>query len=147
MPLSNGDPVGSPVRVRRTVKALTDGKYVETVVRHVGGRYYEMRNTAVIEVEGSTADLPNLLVLTRRATSPNSLHQLVSNGVDPQRLRILVAKGTTAPRAAYEPIAARIIEVNTPGATDINSARFKFANIRPNLWGIRQTGLVVPHSP
>ena len=35
----------------------------------------------------------------------------------PRRERILVAKGTIAPRAAYEPIAARIIEVNTPGAT------------------------------
>jgi len=32
--------------------------------------------------------------------------EIASNGVYPQRQRILVAKGTTAPRAAYEPIAA-----------------------------------------
>ena len=128
---------GAPVRVRGRVKALTDGKYVETEVRHGGGRYYDMGPTAVIEVEGSTPDLPNLLLLTTRPTSPNSIHQLVSNGVYPQRLRILVAKGTTAPRAAYESIAARIVEVNTPGATDINPAHFTYKHVRPALWGMK----------
>jgi microcystin degradation protein MlrC len=119
------------------VKALTDGKYVETEVRHGGGRYNDMGLTAVIEAAGSTPDLPNILVLTGRPTSPNSIHQLVSNGVYPARQRILVAKGVTAPRAAYEPIAAQIIEVNTPGATDINPAHFTYKNIRPGLWGVK----------
>ena len=95
-----------------------------------------MGHTSVIEVEGSTRDLPNLLLLTNRPTSPNSLHQLVSNGVYPERQKILVAKGTMAPRAAYEPIAARIIEVNSGGATDVNPKRFTFKNIRPGLFGI-----------
>ena len=98
---------GDPVRVVGHVKSLNEGKYVETEVRHGGGRYSDMSLTSVIEVEGSTSDLPNLLLLTHRPTSPNSLHQLISNGVYPQRQRILVAKGTTAPRAAHEPIAAR----------------------------------------
>ncbi len=129
---------GDPVRVAGRVKALHDGKYVETEVRHGGGRYSDMGLTSVIEVEGSTRDLPNLLLLTHRPTSPNSLHQLISNGVYPQRQRILVAKGTTAPRAAYEPIAARIIEVNTPGATDVNPARFTYKNARRPLFGLEK---------
>jgi microcystin degradation protein MlrC len=128
---------GRPVRVSGRVKALTDGKYVETEVRHGGGRYNDMGLTAVIEAAGSTPDLPNLLVLTGRPTSPNSIHQLVSNGVYPGREHILVAKGVTAPRAAYEPVAARIIEVNTPGATDINPAHFTYRNVRPGLWGMK----------
>jgi microcystin degradation protein MlrC len=128
---------GAPVHLRGRVKTLTDGKYVETEVRHGGGRYYDMGPTAVIEVEGSTPNLPNLLLLTTRPTSPNSIHQLVSNGVYPERQRILVAKGTTAPRAAYEPIAARIVEVNTPGATDINPAHFTYKHVRPSLWGMK----------
>ena len=129
---------GDPVRVRGRVKALHDGQYVETEVRHGGGRYKSMGLTAVIEAEGSTRDLPNLLLLTNRPTSPNSLHQIVSNGVYPARQRILVAKGTTAPRAAYEPIAARIVEVNSGGAADVNPARFKFKHIRPHLFGVEQ---------
>ena len=130
---------GEPVRVLGHVKALTDGKYVETEVRHGGGRYQDMGLTAVIEVEGSTRDLPNLLLLTTHPTSPDSLNQLISNGVYPQRERILVAKGTIAPRAAYEPIAARIIEVNTPGATDVNPAHFTYKHVRRNLYGLEQT--------
>jgi microcystin degradation protein MlrC len=127
---------GSPVRVRGRVKALHDGKYVELAVRHGGGRYNDMGLTAVIEVEGSTPDLPDLLLLTMRPTSPNSLHQLISNGVYPERMKILVAKGTTAPRAAYEPVSARIIEVNTPGATDVNPAHFEYRHVRRPLFGL-----------
>jgi len=70
---------------------LTNGQYVETEVRHGGRRYNDMGPTAVIEVEGSTRDLAALLLLTRRPTSPNSLNQLISNGVYPQRQKILVA--------------------------------------------------------
>jgi len=129
---------GEPVRVKGRVKALRDGQYVETEIRHGGGRYKSMGLTSVIEVEGSTRDLPNLLLLTNGASSPNSLHQLISNGVYPERQRILVAKGTTAPRAAYEPIAAKIVEVNSGGATDINPARFTFKHVRPGLFGLEK---------
>jgi len=124
------------VRITGTVKALHDGKYVEPEVRHGGGRYKDMGPTSVIEVEGSTLDLPNLLLLTSSPTSPNSLHQLISNGVYPERQHILVAKGTTAPRAAYEPIAARIMEVNSGGATDVNPSRFEYTRVRRPLFGL-----------
>jgi microcystin degradation protein MlrC len=127
---------GEPVRVRGTVKSLHDGKYYEPEVRHGGRHFHDMGPTAVIAVEGSRPELQNLLLLTRRPTSPNSLHQIASNGVYPQRQRILVAKGTTAPRAAYEPIAAAIIEVNTPGATDVNPKHFTFRHIRRPLFGV-----------
>ena len=127
---------GDPVRIQGRVKSLHDGEYVETEVRHGGGRYKSTGLTSVIRVEGSTRDLPNLLLLTSSPTSPNSIHQIVSNGVYPERMRILVAKGTTAPRAAYEPVAARIVEVNSGGATDVNPKRFTFKNIRRPLFGV-----------
>jgi microcystin degradation protein MlrC len=129
---------GPPVRIAGRVRSLHNGEYVEPQVRHGGGRYQEMGPTAVIEVEGSTRDLPNLMLLTSRPSSPNSLHQLISNGVYPERQRILVAKGTTAPRAAYEPIAAKIIEVNSGGATDVNPAHFTFQRVRSGLFGLRE---------
>ena len=127
---------GSPVRVRGRVKSLHDGKYIETAVRHGGGRYHEMGLTAVIEAEGSTRDLANILVVTTRRSSPNSLHQLINVGVYPERQRILTVKGTIAPRAAYEPVAARIVPVDTPGATAVNPARYKFTRLRERLFGI-----------
>jgi microcystin degradation protein MlrC len=127
---------GEPVRVRGRVKSLHDGKFIETEVRHGGGRYHDQGFTAVIEVEGSTPDLANLLMLTSERGSPNSLHQLISCGIYPERQRILVAKGAIAPRAAYEPIAARIIEVDSPGATAVNPARFTYTRVRRPLFGL-----------
>lgn len=128
---------GKPVRIRGRVKTLTDGKFVEPQVRHGGGRYWDMGNSAVIEVEGSTRDLQNLLLLTPKRIIPFSLHQLISVGIYPERQRILVAKGTVAPRAAYEPVAAKIVEVDSGGVTAVNPARFTFKNARPSLWGMK----------
>jgi microcystin degradation protein MlrC len=127
---------GKPVRIRGRVKSLHDGEHIETEVRHGGGRYHELGVSAVIAVEGSTRDLQNLLLLTTRRSNPNTLHQLISCGIYPERQRILVAKGTIAPRAAYEPVAARIIVVDSPGATAVNPARFQFKRVRAGLFGI-----------
>lgn len=127
---------GEPVRLRGRVKALYDGKFVEPEVRHGGVRYWDMGHTAVIEAEGSTRDLPNVLILTPKRVIPFSLHQLTSAGVYPQRQKILVVKGTIAPRAAYEPVAARIIEVDTGGVTAVNPARFTYHHVRRPLFGL-----------
>ena len=127
---------GEPVRVRGTVKSLHDGRFLETAVRHGGQRYYDQGLTAVIEVEGSTRDLQSLLMLTTRRQVPFSLHQLVSCGIYPERQKILVVKAAIAYRAAYEPIAARIIEVDTPGTTAVNPARFTFTRVRRPLFGL-----------
>jgi microcystin degradation protein MlrC len=127
---------GSPVRVRGRVRSLHQGDYIEPEVRHGGGRYWSMGQTAVIEAEGSTRDLPNLLLVTMKRSSPNSLHQLISCGVYPERQRILVVKGAIAPRAAYEPIAAQIMEVDTPGVTAVNPKRFTYSHVRRPLFGL-----------
>jgi microcystin degradation protein MlrC len=127
---------GKPVRVRGVVASLHSGDYIEPEVRHGGGRYFSMGVTAVVAVDGSTPDDKNLLVLTTRRSSPNSLHQLISLGIYPDRQKMLVAKGTIAPRAAYEPVAAEIIPVDSPGSTAVNPARFRFTNVREKLWGI-----------
>lgn len=127
---------GDPVRVRGRVRSLHDGFYFEPEVRHGGGRYFTQGLTAVISLDDSRPEQPSLLVLTSRRTMPNSLHQLVSLGIYPARHKILVAKGAIAPRAAYEPIARQIIEVDTPGLTAVNPARFRYTRVRRPLFGL-----------
>lgn len=129
---------GDPVRVRGRIRSLHEGNYVEPEVRHGGARYFRMGLTAVIEVEGSTRDLPSYLVLTKARSSPNSIRQLTSIGIDPKIMRILVAKGAIAPRAAYEPVAAKIVTVDSPGATTVNPRRFRFQHVRQGLFGLEQ---------
>lgn len=127
---------GEPVQIRGRVKLLNDGKYFEPEVRHGGAQNFDQGLTAVIEVEGSTRDLPNLLMLTTERQNPNSLHQLISNGIYPERQKILVVKAAIAYRAAYEPVAGRIIEVDSPGLTAVNPDRFTFERIKRPMFGV-----------
>jgi microcystin degradation protein MlrC len=128
---------GAPVRIRGTVKTIYDGKFRETEIRHGGQRYYDQGLSAVIEVEGSTRDEASYVLLTTRRMVPFSLHQLISAGILPERQKILVAKAAIAYRAAYEPIAGEIIEVDTPGATAINPQRFTWKRVPPELFGLK----------
>jgi len=127
---------GEPVRVRGRVKSLHDGRFIETEIRHGGQRHMDQGLTAVIEAEGSTSDVKNLLMLTTHRQMPVSLHQLISCGVYPERQRFLVVKAAVAFRAAYEPVAARIIEVDTGGVTAVNPAHFRYVRARRPLFGL-----------
>lgn len=129
---------GKPINVKGQVRSLNVGQYLETEVRHGGGRYWNMGNTAVIQMEGSTLDEPNLLLLTTLASSPNSIHQLISNGVYVERQKIIVVKGAIAPRAAYEPVASILISVDSPGATAINPKWFDYKHIRKGMFGMEK---------
>ncbi|MEZ4657102.1 MAG: M81 family metallopeptidase [Caldilineaceae bacterium] len=102
------------------VRTLHDGTYEETERRHGGGRYFNQGLTAVVEVNRHGPGQGGLLVLNSRRITPFSIHQITCVGIQPPQQRILVAKGAVAPRAAYEPVSARIIEVDTAGATAIN---------------------------
>ena len=58
------------------MKSLSEGKFIETEVRHGGYRYWDMGLTAVIEAEGSTGDLSNIVILNTKLTVTLSIHQL-----------------------------------------------------------------------
>jgi microcystin degradation protein MlrC len=116
---------GDPVRVRGFVQSLHDGTWVEDEARHGGRRFNDQGPTAVVTIDG-----PNTVVLNSLRTPPFSLGQITSLGIDPAQQAILVVKAAVAYKAAYGPIAARVIEVDTPGLTAIDPARFAFRHIR-----------------
>lgn len=128
---------GAPVRIRGTVQLLYNGQYIETAIRHGGRRYLDQGLSAVIHAAGSTSDLPNVVLINSKRHTPFSLGQLTSAGIVPERQKILVVKAAVAFRAAYEPIAGTIIEVDTPGLTAVNPNRFTYKHARPDLYGIR----------
>ena len=128
---------GAPVRIRGKVKLIYDGMYIETADRHGRRRYLDQGLTAVIHAEGSTPDLHNVVWLNSKRHTPFSLGQLTSAGIVPERQRILVVKAAVAFRAAYEPIAGTIIEVDTPGLTAVNPKRFTYRHARADMFGIR----------
>ena len=120
---------GEPVRVRGMVRSLHEGKWTEVEPRHGGRRQNDQGHTAVIDLADG-----NLLVLNTLRTPPFSLGQLTSLGIDPKQARVIVVKAAVAYKAAYDPIGGEIIEVDTPGLTAINAARFEYKRIRRPMY-------------
>jgi microcystin degradation protein MlrC len=115
---------GDPVQVTGTVAGLFDGKWIETEARHGGRRHNDQGPTAVLSLDSG-----NTLVLNSLQTPPFSLGQLTSVGVDPTKAKVIVVKAAIAYKAAYAPVAAEIVEVDTPGVTAVNPARFEYHRI------------------
>ena len=69
-----------------------------------------------------------ILISHRWQTLDPEMIRLV--GIDPREERILVIKSTIHYRAAFEPLAAAIIEVDGPGLSSSNLERFEFAHVR-----------------
>jgi microcystin degradation protein MlrC len=127
---------GPTLSIQGRVRTLHNGAYEETERRHGGGRYFDQGLTAVVEVpkRGEAGKRAGLLVLDSKRTPPMSIHQITCVGIQPQQQRILVAKGAVAPRAAYEPVSAQIIEVDTDGATSISRPPAEFKRARRTLY-------------
>ena len=119
---------GDPVSISGKVRLIHDGQYIETEPRHGGQRYHNQGLTAVVTLGDS------LVVLTSRRQTPFSLQQLYSLGIDPKSMQMIVVKAAVAYRAAYEPIAGEIIEVDTPGLTAVNPLHFEYHNVRRPLF-------------
>jgi microcystin degradation protein MlrC len=114
---------GAPLRVTGTVRTLSDGRFVHRGPMMTGlpGR---LGPTAVLDID----DVKVILITYRWQTLDPEMIRFV--GIDPLSEKILVVKSTIHYRAAFEPIAKEIIEVDAPGLSSSNLARFDFRRIR-----------------
>ncbi len=115
---------GDPVAVTGRVRSLHDGTWVENLPRHGGRRLNDQGPSAVVDLGNQ-----NLLVLNSLRTPPFSLGQLTSLNINPIEQAILVVKAAIAYKAAYNPIAGEVIEVDTPGLTAIDPSHFALHHI------------------
>jgi microcystin degradation protein MlrC len=113
---------GPPLRASARVKTLSDGHYVHTGPLSTGTSGH-MGRAAVLEIGGVEVVVAEL----RRA--PNDPAVLRSVGIEPHKKQIIVLKSSVHYRAAYEPFAARIIEVDTAGLTS-DLTHLPFSRVR-----------------
>lgn len=125
---------GAPVNISGVVERLSDGHYVETEPRHGGKRFGNQGPTAVVRTDDG-----NRVVLTTLREAPMSLQQILSLDIDPLAYRLIVVKGTVAPRAAYEPIASEMVAVDTPGVTAASPFQFAYTHRSKPLYPLDQT--------
>lgn len=113
---------GPPVPVRATVAALTDGVFVSDGPMQ-RGITVRMGRSAVLRV--GRIDV----IVTERRQPVNDVAFFALHGIDVRQVRLLCVKAKNHFRAAFAPICAAMIEVDTPGPAgiDLSKLPYRFA--------------------
>jgi microcystin degradation protein MlrC len=114
---------GAPLRVTGVVRTLSDGRFVHKgpMGRGLPGR---LGTTAVLDVDGVKV----ILISYRWQTLDPEMLRFV--GLEPLDHKIVVVKSTIHYRAAFEPLAREILEVDAPGLSSSNLDRFRLERVR-----------------
>ncbi|HEV2128590.1 MAG TPA: M81 family metallopeptidase [Thermomicrobiales bacterium] len=121
---------GPPLEVRGMVRLIHEGSFVlagpmeagtvssrgRTVVLEIGGR-------GGIEVQ-----------LTETRGHPCDLNHFRAFGIEPTERRILVLKSAVHFRAAFEPIATKVIEVDAPGISSPRLTSFDYQRLQRPIY-------------
>jgi len=121
--------VGDPLEVTGTVKRTSDGKYVSRGPMGYG-RERNMGRTAVLDINGID------VILTERSQQATSLELYRSLGLEPTEYKILLVKSCVHYRAAHEPIAKKIIELDLPGWHGTRLAAFPWKKLKRPVFPI-----------
>jgi microcystin degradation protein MlrC len=116
---------GPPIEDAFRVISLSDGKFSEPETRHGGYSKFDQGRTAVLQGSSGVT-----IIATTRRVAPMSLHQVLSQGLNPSDFAAIVIKGVHAPVAAYAPVCSCLIRVNTPGATTADLSLLTFHHRR-----------------
>ncbi len=112
---------GEPVRIEGPVTYLDEARFTHSG-SYMNGFVTSMGLTAVVAAGGVQ------VVITSLRTMPFDIEQLRAVGIEPAEQRIIVVKSATAWRAAYGPLAASILTLDTPGICPSNLARLPYRN-------------------
>lgn len=114
---------GTPLTVTGAVKLVSDGKFVRKGPMGTGSEA-DMGLTAVLRVGGVD------VIVTEKRLQPTDLQLYRILGIEPTEKRFIVVKSSVHYRAAHEPIAKEVIELDTPGLTSPRLAGFGFERLR-----------------
>jgi len=124
---------GDYLPLRGYVRMLSDGCYVNSGPMMAGAGVH-LGPTAVVMC-GPHAPASGIEVLvTTRAETPIDLNVFRAHGIEPMARRVIGLKGKGHFRAAFEPIASRVMLVEGPGITGADLSRLPFRQIRRPIW-------------
>lgn len=118
---------GVPVSAIARVGRITDGIFTNTGPMGTGGRT-RMGTTVVLDLDGIA------VIVTEERVQALDLSLFRSVGIEPMAMRAIVVKSSVHFRAAFAPIAAKIVDVDTPGISSPHLERFAFQRVRRPIW-------------
>lgn len=124
---------GAPIRVMGRVERLSHGTFTAELANNHSAAFFgntiRMGRTAWLRTGDLDRGGINIL-LNERKTPPFDLAQLRSVGIIPEEQKMIAVKSAVAYRAAYLPIAAGVIEMDTAGLCSANLERFPYKHVR-----------------
>lgn len=120
---------GEPLRVEGYVRLISDGRYRNIGPMHAGVEVNLGPSVALV-----VGDI-DVLVTTYPET-PIDLNVFRAHGIEPTAKRVIALKGKGHFRAAFEPIASRVVLVEGPGITGADLQRLDFTKLRRPIWPI-----------
>jgi microcystin degradation protein MlrC len=114
---------GAPLEVTGRVKLIMDGKWVGKGPMGAGVSH-DNGYTVVVDINGT------LLILTENRVQITDLQLYRSLGIEPKDKQVLAVFSSVHYRAAHDPIAVKIIEVDTPGVASPRLAGYPWRNLR-----------------
>src|SRR5262249_31527209 len=121
---------GAPVEVTGMVRLIHEGRFPMSGVMGRGMTASRGR-TVVLEVNGPGGIE---LQLTDLRGHPSDLNFFRAFGIEPTERRILVLKSAAHFRAAFEPIATKVIEVDAPGISSPRLESFPYQHLRRPIY-------------
>lgn len=120
----HGDPIEE---IDGYVKAITDGKYVNTGTSHSGKGVKNAIGRTVRFECGEDDGVTVVVAETRASAFDAEIWRHV--GLPPERLDYICIPSLIAFLGDYEPLSSEVILIDTPGASAVNPERFDYANI------------------
>lgn len=118
---------GAPHVATARVERITDGIFTNTGPMGTGGRT-RMGMTALLDLDGIN------VIVTEQRVQALDLSLFRSVGIEPTAMRAIIVKSSVHFRAAFAPIAASIVDVDTPGISSPHLERFEFQRVRRPVW-------------
>ncbi|MBI3944746.1 MAG: M81 family metallopeptidase [Armatimonadetes bacterium] len=131
---------GEPVEITGKVRLIHEGSFIRKGPQKTG-QVQTVGRAVVLEI-GGIGGIE--LMLTEHRAHPNDLEYFRAFGIEPLDRKMLVLKSAAHFRAAFEPIAKEVIDVDAPGITSPDLARFPFQHIRRPIFPLDRFEEVVP---
>jgi microcystin degradation protein MlrC len=118
---------GEPLGAEAYVKCVTDGAFIQQSPMGRGGRV-NLGKMARLQIGGI-----DVLVSSRRAQTLDP-EVFLLHGIDVMRYKIVAIKSSAHFRAGFEPIAASIIQADTPGLNSVDLNAFTYHRVNRPIW-------------
>ena len=121
---------GPPLEVSGLVRLIHEGSF--PLAGPMGAGTVSSRGRTVLLEIGGRGGIE--LQLTELRGHPHDLNYFRAFGIEPTQRRILVLKSAAHFRAAFEPIATEVIEVDAPGISSPNLSTFDYKRLRRPIY-------------